>query len=245
MRVFLSKAQKVKYYRNLRIKIYFFAGLLLVIGAAVVYGITNAPFLKIQKFEVVGNVKLEEAQAEVLTGNLARFLGFNNFLSWPSKLGDIKIEKNFSDGVLRLVGNETRKFAIWCDKECSWVDARGRILETAPDTEGSSIPKIKDSRDLTLISGNTVLEENLFGNIVKIIDGLQQLPTRIGSFEFNDRLQELRASGTKGERLIFSVRFTPPPKAFNYLRDLALSGELRGAEYVDLTVENRVYLKPR
>lgn len=245
MRVFLSKAQKVKYYRSLRIKIYFCAGLLLVIGAAAVYGIINAQFLKIKKFEVVGNVKLEEAQAEVLTGNFAKFLGFNNFLSWPSKLGDIKIEKNFSDGILRLIGNVSEKFAIWCSKECYWVDPSGRILETAPDTEGSSIPKIKDSRNMTLIAGNTILEENLFGNIVKIVDGLRQLPIRIENFEFNDRLQELKASGTKGERLIFSVRFTPPAKAFNYLRDLALSGELRGAEYVDLTVENRVYLKSR
>lgn len=236
MRVFLSKKEKRKYHRNLRLKLYFIFGATLILAVLAVYGMLNASFLQIKNFEVSGKVSLDEAQAEILKGTFARILGFKNFLAWPRKLGDIQVGRDFSSGTLRLTGIYPEKFAIWCASECLWVSAKGQIIDSAPDTEGSSIPKI---------TGGAIPDEKLFSNIVGVIDGLNRLPIRIENFEFNDRLQELTAKGTKGERLIFSARFTPQEKAFNYLRDLALKGELRSAEYVDLTVENRIYLKPR
>lgn len=246
MRVFLSKAERRRYYRNFRIKAYLFAGILLLIGVAVLYAIFNLPFLKIKHFDVNEGVDLESAQIEVLKSEVARLLGVENFLSWPSKLGkNVEVDKDFFTGTLELVGNFPEKFAIWCSQGCHWLDRKGMVLGPAPDTEGSSIPKIEDLGETALVIEQPVLAEELFANIVKILDGLGNLPLRIKGFKFNERLQELIANGTRGERLIFSARFTPPAKSFNYLRDLALAGDLRNAEYVDLTVENRIYLKSR
>lgn len=244
MRVFLSKKEKYRYRRNLRLKIYSLAGLSLLLVILSVYALFNLPFFKIKSIEASDGVNIEDTKAEVLKNKFSGILGLDNFLSWPGKIGkDIEVEKDLFSGTLKLIGNFPDKFAIWCSEECYWASRRGLILSLAPDTEGTSIPKIKDLGIAYLTVNKPILAEDLFTNIANIIEGLEILPLRIRGFEFNDRLQELIAYGTKEEKIIFSVRFTPPEKSFNYLKDLTLSGALRNSEYVDLTVENRIYLR--
>lgn len=235
MRVFLSKSERKRYYRRIRIKIYLFLGLAIFTIAAIFSFLINWNFFRIDKFEIIGAAKLEEARAEVLKNGLARFLGFSNFLVWPSVIGEVRVEKDYSNNTLRLIAEAPEKFAIWCALDCYWINRGGKTIELAPDTEGSSIPKIS----------GPLPKEELFKNIVAIIDGLAKLPIRIIGYNFDERLQELTALGTRGEKMIFGTRFAPSIKSFNYLNELVSSGQLRTAEYVDLTVENRIYLKPR
>lgn len=243
MKVFLSKPERGRYYRGLRIKFYFLTGLALLLAIFVLYGILNLPFLEIKQFEVSGNVRFDDLRAEILKNEFAQLIGFRNFLSWPMKMDGVEVDKDYFSGILKLTAEKPERFAIWCSAECYWVNRQGIVLGLAPDTEGSSIFKINEKEKQALLIGKQVLLGSLFSNVVGIIEGINSLPFLTAGLEFNPRLQELTATGVRGEKLIFSVRFTPAAKAFSYLNDLILSGKLRNAEYVDLTVENRIYLK--
>lgn len=239
----LSKAEKRRHYRRLRVKVYLLAGAAGLLLVLLFYGALNLPALKIKKIETVGIAKLEDVRPAVLRSIAARLLGLDNFLAWPGKVGAVEVEKDYSTGVLRLKLPSPERFAIWCSKNCFWVGADGVVIEEAPDTEGSSINKIRDDRDFTPVVGKSVVPSDLAVNIVKIIQGLSGLPIRIKDYSFDDRLQELRANGVKGETIIFSARLEPTATLLVSLRDLIESGRVRTAEYIDLTVENRIYIK--
>lgn len=241
----LSKSQKRKHYRRLRIKLYCYATILALLGLGVLYTFLNFQFFHIKKFDVSGSADFEEIRGELLRGDLARVLGFSNFLSWPSTVSGFKVEKDFLSGTLRIVAGVADRFAIWCGKDCYWINRVGQLIEKAPDTEGSAIPKIVDASGKPLKIGDLVMPADIFENAEKIMTGLDRLSLGVSNYRFDQRLQELVAFGVRGEKLIFSVRFAPSAKIFSYLQDLISSGKLRTSEYVDFTVENRIYLKPR
>jgi len=232
--MFLSRKEKRTYYRRLRIKIYFLAGLAALFVILTLYGLLNLSFFKIKKIEIDGYADLEKLRSEILKSEIAQFLGHNNFLAWPSEIGDANIEKNYLSGLLKISNDNSEKFGIWCSNECYWFDNSGKLTGLAPDTEGSSIPKVL----------GVLPEENQLQNIISIIENINALPLRVAYYSYEERLQELVAYGTKKEKIIFSARFVPSEKTFKYTKDLAMKGELRAAEYLDLTVENRAYLKP-
>ncbi len=245
MAIFLSKAQKRRYYRRLRLKVYAYSGLLALLLTGSAYLLLNFPFFHIKKFDVSGSVDFDQIRGELLKGDLARLLGFSNFLSWPSRVSGLNVEKDFFTGTLRVVAAPTDRFAIWCGKDCYWVDRSGQLIEKAPDTEGSAIAKVTDLSEQNLKIGSLVTSADSFVNITKIMDGLSELGLGISDYRFDSRLQELRAYSVRGEKLIFSLRFIPSAKLFSYLKDLVDSGKLHTAEYIDFTVENRIYLKSR
>lgn len=231
--MFLSKKEKRAYYRRLRIKIYSLGGLFFLTMIFAAYGILNMSFFKIKNVETSGYVDLEKLRSEILKSDIAQFLGHNNFLSWPSEMGSAKIDKNYLEGLLKISNSNPEKFGIWCANECYWFNNSGKLTGLAPDTEGSSIPKVL----------GVLAESNQLKNIISIIENINALPVRIAYYSYDDRLQELTASGVKKEKIIFSTRFVPSEKTFGYVKDLLLKGELRRSEYLDLTVENRAYLK--
>ena len=243
--LFLSKTQKRRYYRKLRLKVYFSLGLFVLLAVGFFYLILDFPPLQIKKFDISGPADFDALRGEILKGSLARFLGFQNFLSWPSEISGLKIEKDILSGTLRITAGSTDRFVIWCGRECYWIDRSGKLVEKAPDTEGSAIPKITDVSGKIMNIGGVVMPSDIFSNLLKIMDGLSQLSLGISDYRFNERLQELHAFTPRGEKLIFSLRFAPSAKLFSYLKDLVDSGKLHTAEYIDFTVENRIYSKPR
>ncbi|TSC83347.1 MAG: hypothetical protein G01um101419_30 [Parcubacteria group bacterium Gr01-1014_19] len=247
-KIFLSKGQRRRHYRKLRIKLYLVSGLLIAAVVGSVYGLLNIPFLHIQNFEVSGSADFEEIRGELLKGNLAQFLGFKNFLAWPSKVAGFAVEKDLLTGTLRIIAGIADRFAIWCyqqgsGNQCYWINRTGQLLEKAPDTEGAAIPKIIDVGGKISRIGAWALAVEFFDNAEKIISGLDHLSLGIREYSYDEKLQELVARGVRGERLIFSVRFAPSEKLFSYIREMNLSGKLRSAEYLDFTVENRIYIK--
>lgn len=243
--LFLSKAEKLRHYRRFRIKLYCYVGSLILLGFGVIYAFLNFQFFQIKKFDVSGSADFEEVRGELLHGDLARVLGFSNFLSWPATVSGFRVEKDFLTGTLRIVAGIADRFAIWCGRDCYWINRAGQLIEKAPDTEGSAIPKIVDASGKIGRIGDFVMSADIFENVEKVMVGLEKLSLGVSSYRFDHRLQELIASGTRGEKLIFSVRFAPSAKIFSYLQDLISSGKLRTSEYVDFTVENRIYLKSR
>ncbi len=244
--LFLSKAQKRRYYRRLRLKLYFGTGLAVLLGVLALYGFLNFPPLQIKKFDISGSADINNLRGEILKGSLARFFGFSNFLSWPSEISGLKVEKDIFTGTLKIsAGYATDRFAIWCGKDCYWIDRSGKLVEKAPDTDGSAIPKITDLSGKALQIGGLVLQDETLANFLKIMDGLSQLSLGVSDYRFDERLQELQVITVQNEELIFSLRFSPSAKLFSYLKELIDSGKLHTAEYIDFTVENRIYLKSK
>lgn len=248
-KIFLSKGQRRRHYRKLRIRFYLGSTLIFVVAFAVIYGLLNASFLRIKRFEVAGSADFDEIRGELLKGNLAQVLGFNHFLSWPSKASGFAIEKDLLTGTLRIIAGIADRFVIWCyqqgnESSCYWVNRAGQILEKAPDTEGSAIPKIIDPQGKINRIGAWVIPVELFDNVEKIISGLDKLAIGVREYKYDQKLQELTAKGVRGGKLIFSVRFAPSEKLFSYIQELSDNGKLHNSEYVNFTVENRIYIKP-
>lgn len=243
MKIFLSKAQKRRHQRQVRLKAYLISALFLLVTIGAVGAFLKLPIFHIAKFDVPATIDFEELRGGVLSGSVAKFLGFANFLSWPSKVGNFSVRKDYFASTLTVILPESDRFAIWCGKECYWVDRSGIILEKALETEGSVIPQINGSGEFIFRIGSEVIDGVVFGYLAKVIDGLRGIGFGYKNFNYNDRLQELIVSGVRGEKLIFSARFAPTDKIFGYIKNLSATGKISGAEYLDFTVENRIYFK--
>jgi len=242
-KLLLSKREKKKHYRRLRFKIYIFGGLGLIVLAVLFYLLVHSPALKIQDTEITGIVNLDNLKAEVLKSRWSQFWGIDNLLAWPSQIGNVKIKKGYNTRVLKLIGPELERYAIWCAQSCYWVNKEGIAVEKSPDTEGSSIIKVADLRDKVLTLARPVFDNDSFKYVAGIFEGLASIPIRMQGYTFDGRLQELTAYGVNGEEFIFSTRFEPTGKLFASLAEVIEKNNLSNVEYIDLTVENRIYLK--
>lgn len=206
MKLLLSKKEKARYYRRLRIKIYLAIGVVLMAGIGVAHVTLNLSWFQIKKHNTV-------------------------------------------------VMTPAEKFAIWCSSSvilseaknltCVWIDRQGLALEQAPLTEGSAISIIKSVDEGILVAGSPVTNERFIPAIRGILDGISKLPILVKEYSFNGRLQELTAIGVSGDKFVFSVRFQPNEKLFASLAEVIAKNNLKNFEYIDLTVENRIYLKQR
>jgi|GEM_PF-4565477 len=197
MKLLLSKKEKARYYRRLRIKIYLCFATLALAGVGAAHAVLN--------------------------------LGWLNIGQNPVEPENVK----------------TEQFAIWCAKDrCAWIDRQGITGAPAPLTEGSSIPIIKTEGGVPA-GGAPAIQARFIKPIIAIIEGVANLPIRVNEYLFNARLQELTAVGINSDKFIFSVRFEPTEKLFASLAEVISRNNLKNFEYIDLTVENRIYLKQR
>ena len=77
----------------------------------------------------------------------------------------------------------------------------------------------------------------------KIIDFFNTTGLSVEKYLLKGGLYEIRAQIIDGPEIRFSLRFDPK-NSLDALSTLIQKGNLKNAEYVDLTVENRIYLKP-
>lgn len=243
MEIFNSPTQRRKHYRRLRIKIYFLAGLVLLLSVLTFYAVLKLPAFQIKSFEISGPVKLEEARGLILNNLWARVLGYQNFFSWPKEIADIKIEKDYLAGILKIASPEPERFAVWCGDSCFWVDSLGVVIESAPDTEGSVIFKIQSDQQEPITTGKSVISENTFTVISKILIGLKNTPLAIETISLDSGLQELVIVTAEKTKLFFSYRFIPSERIFEYISEISQNGKLKKLKYVDFTVEHRIYEK--
>src|SRR3989344_4507370 len=241
MKSLLSKAEKRRQRERNRIKLYCAAGSVLMILILVMFGLLHMPFLKIDTIEISGIVTMEEVRPLVLANPEARFLGINNFFSWPSEVNGVKVKKDYAKNILTLIGPDAERFAIWCTASelvgnCFWVNRYGLAIGAAPDTEGSTIAKINDGRRFVPVAGKSVLDGQ-FESVAGLVEGLGDLPITIQSYVYDNDLQELVVTPAKGGKMIFSTRFVPSTKLFASLNNLIVNGQIRTAQYADFTVE--------
>ncbi len=201
---------------------------------------------------------LDELQAAVLQTAWARALGIHHFVAWPTQIespnpliAKIDIQKHYLNNRLEIKVQEQEYFAVWCrigsinGTNCFWLNENGITVAPAPDTEGALIYRVVEKNDNESVLGDEIINQREWPNIKNILIGLSDLPIKIKEFVYNSRLQELAAYGVASEKLIFSTRLNYGEKVFSYIKTAAEKGDLKRAEYLDLTVENRIYLKPR
>lgn len=187
-----------------------------------------------------------------MQGQLANFLGWNNFLAWPS--GDLavggtalfsaKIQKDWLTRVINIDVKERERFGIWCVTSdiCYWMDGSGEVFEPAPVTEGTLILKVYDKNNQPLAIGSKIMEDRFLGNLMKILKDLKNMDLAIQKITLDRELQEVRADTYGGPTIFFSIRFDPAVNVGS-LQGLNKTTPIEKLNYIDLRIENRIYYK--
>lgn len=241
----LDKQQRRKWI-ILRIKIYIFSAVFLLIIIAGWYFIANASIFKIKTFEINGlNIFSKEEflnniKPLILRGYFSGLLGFDNILAWPNKISynhpalkQARLNKNFWKRKISFEIEERLRYGIWCAEKktnCSWFDKEGFFFGNAPTTEGFLVLKISGERPDSEIS-----------NILKILDALEKRKIAAMDISFNKSLQELHLKTMEGTEIIFSTRFNPVPIFASAYESIVKKIGFKSIKYLDLTVENRIY----
>jgi hypothetical protein len=93
--------------------------------------------------------------------------------------------------------------------------------------------------------GEPVLDSELFANVKKILDGISGLQLRAEMISYDESLEELTIKTDFGTKIVLSVRFDPTKTAIPALRRIMIKPGLSELNSINLTVENRAYLKYR
>lgn len=268
MQLYLSESQRRRYWLRFRIKVYSFLCVAALAAVGSVYFIRQSGFFQISKVEIPGLSGEEkralsgEIESLVLARKLSRFLGAENFLSWPGEMpvrnlayARVNISRDFSRREILISAERRDKLGIWCieplpeseeNKQCFWFDKDdGILMDRSPGAEGQLVFAVNETSGNFPMLGESVLAMPLFKNFKAILEGVKALGLSIVDMRFDRKLEELTLTAAEGARLIFSLRFDPALNAFPALRDLFIKNPLASISYLDLTVENKIYLKSR
>jgi hypothetical protein len=199
------------------------------------------------------------------------WIGNNNIYLKNPLFANVKILKDFIKREIKINIEEKNHYGVWCQQNadqrrqndlysatssqyesalppsfakgsCWWFDDEGTIFEAAPYLEGSLIFKILDRSETPLVLGGKIIEERYYKNFKIILNSFSDLDLAAESFVFNRNLEEFTIALINGPKILFSLRFDPQPNiaALKLLKD---KEGLDNLEYLDLRVENRLYLK--
>jgi cell division septal protein FtsQ len=257
MQVYLDQQNTSTRRRNFRIKLYFGFLLLLLFAALIIYVLLYSPIFQIRGFKIAGAERLTDEeilrilQPIVLQTRFDNFLGAKNLLTWNEKEADVSktalatahISRDWLRQSVHIEVQERERLAIWCDMHdfCYWIDRAGLLFEEAPKTEGSLILTIYDS-ETEIVKGTQIVEKRFVQHLIKLIESIAKLKFPIKKITFERKLQELRTETYAGPDIFFSVRFDPELNITS-LQTLQEKIGLRGIQYIDLRVENRMYYK--
>lgn len=251
-----------------KLKIYggiiFFSALI----GGILYLMIYSPIFKVSEFVIISSKTANSAELGqnnkiiddfkiFLAGKSKLFslLGSDNIISWIQDLNaeefldenqlidDLQIKKDYFLRQIIFEIKKREKFGIWCAGECWWFDKNGKIFEKAPKTEGEMIYKINDFSNRQSAIGSQIIEKNLFDNLLKIFNVIEQAELNIRTVNFKDpALQEvfIESSGFQFPKIYFSLRIDPS-FALSVIQKLKKEGIFKKVEYIDFRVENRAY----
>lgn len=255
MDIYSDKKRISKRKRVFRIKLYFCFLLLALLLFGIFYLAAYSSLFKIKDILIENNkfITNEEVLIGLKQNVLSTFFGgqagFENLLAWPSghtKISnpavlDMAIEKEWLSRTIKVEVNERERFAIWCNSKasnCYWVDKQGFVFADAPVTEGSLVFTIFNTSDSSLFPGSRVEEDRFIGNLIFILENFYKTGFEVKKIVSDDRLKEIHISTLEGPTLLFSTRFDSS-KNLSLIKDL----DLKNAEYIDLTVDDKIFYK--
>lgn len=269
MQNFITERRRQARWFKFRLKCYGFLALTALVAIGVIYAVKETKFLKVQQFEISGiNAEdsrkfLAELTPRIFKNPLARFLGVENYFSWPSQLdfsdsdiASLDIKKDFINRKVTITLKERKRLGIWCQRffpeagaensKCLWFDEQdGALLGEASDARGQIVPVIWEAISNDGDASSVFMSEISFGNFKKIIEGARSLNLILKNAEYKRDLEELRLITREGAELIFSLRFDPLESVFPAFAKLLETNPLVRVNYINMTVENKIYLKNR
>jgi len=255
---YIDEKQRKKSQRIFKIKIYGGLAVFLLLLVGIFYAVVYSPLFKIMRINADTEAGIEELKSFFSNrSKLAKFLGVNNILVWNNNVGDflkqnpqiinLSIKKNYFKREVRVNFQKRERFGVWCFQAvCMWFDKNGVAFEHAPKTEGEMIYKVDDFSGRQLVIGDEVIKEDLFANLLKIFNVLEQSDLNIRTLQIKDlSLQEaiIEPMDVLTPKIYFSLRFDPAftMPAIQAIKEYGLSK----IEYVDFRVENRAYYKTK
>jgi len=258
MEFYITEEGRKRQIRWFKVKLY--GGLFLATAALAggFYVLNYTDFLQVS-IETQGNQRsrpetvLAAASDKVLAGFWGQLLGFNNYFSWPSRLdvqtpliASVEVHKELFKKKIILVVQERQPYGVFCgaQRQCYWFDKQGVLFEPAPVPDGPLIIKVLSDAKIVPAPGKNVIAELFRPALFSVLNFFEE--TKIGAdrYEIKTELQEIQVHLLDGVLLRLSLRFNPDA-SLRAIQSLQEKGELKKVFYVDATVENRLYLKPK
>lgn len=264
-----ARIERKKFWDRMRIYGYVAGALLLVILIGYVF--VGSPIFKISTITINSPSNIDsEAIIKIVkeqVRNHAGLLGPDSYFSWDENatytapnVSLIAVEKKIFSKTITLKVSPRERFIVWCagadtsdaspdasvGVSCFWADQSGLLFEPAPVTEGQLVLSVYDDAPAALlVLGQPVLEADQFEAVSKIFrsDILKEIGIR--SIKLSRSLEQLEAMTNGGTKLLFSVRFDPTLTALPALIKFQTNPGLSKLEYINLTVENRAFVKYR
>jgi len=261
-----TRAKRKK--RARRIKIYLFITALVLIAGAIAYAIFNASFFTIKSFVVQTSADtnheklIQDLRLLLAETSAGAILGTNHYLAWPKLISDppiefdsIEVEKSLTKREITIKAKPRTKYGLWCAEKpesnpefvlatCYWLDPSGIIFKEGPIAGGQLVPTIYEKSASQLAPSKIpIINAEEFSTIKNILTGIKAINL---SFEkiFLDRAnQEIEVSLSNKTIVQFSLRIDPIKTALPALAKLNSEDKLSQMNYIDLTVENRAFIK--
>jgi len=237
---------------------------LILVGIA--YLIIGSPLFKISELKIVNAETIDESvllstiKSQIASQPLGGFLGPDNYISWNNDIAytsplvtTITIEKSFWDRSVTITVSPRKRYAVWCsgsimetNGNCRWIDEAGIAFEVAPIAEGQLVQTIFDNGSSSNPGiGNSVINTGSFEVVKKILDNIRHLDIRVTEIKLDRQKQELRVITSSNNYILFSIRFDPIPTALPALHRFLANPGLDKLQYINLTVENRAFIKTK
>lgn len=245
--------------RRLRkIRLYTILGGILILAALIIYVIAASPIF-LMKIEIEGSNRfssdrlLSAVNQELFRHFWPRLLGADHYLSWIGKidireplLAKLVVNRDFWNKKIILAIEERQPYGVWCyqnviPKNCYWFDESGIIFEPAPRPEGYLILRV-DSDGPPANLGELAIKNEWFGIFKKIVNFFKKSGLAVSDYIIMSDLQEIRANILASPTIRFSFRFDPK-NSLAALESYLAKNKIKGIEYIDLTADNRLYVK--
>jgi len=161
-------------------------------------------------------------------------------ISHPAVAG-IVLHRDYFRRVLRIEVKERERFGIWCVASCFWFDKEGALFAEAPRAEGALVRRVSDRTGRELSLGGRALPPERLVQLLRAFELLTRAGLSAGEATIEDlSREEVYVELLEGPRVIFSLRSDP---TFAYEPLLNLKDELPRIAYIDLRVDQRIFLK--
>jgi len=246
--------------------------LAIVFFGVAVYILFFSPFLEIKKVSLEGIVELKyedfyKKANESLSEKYFYFIPKNNLILLSGseiekkllenfkKISDVKVQKNFPDGVTIKI-TERKALLIWCSGDSCYIIDKNGYAYTEADFESEEVKQnnllnVRDNSAKPIKIGEKVLDEHYIDFVISIKDKLAKETGVMASGEYQtgSRIaKELKIKTEEGWEIYFSSSL-PMENSIRTLKtflDKEISQDKRSKlEYIDLRAENKVYYKMR
>lgn len=165
------------------------------------------------------------------------------------RIHDYEIKKNLMGKNVEIDIREREEKNIWCSEEadtsrtCYWMDDKGTIFGTAPESEGELIRVIIDKSGRKVEMGKAPFSEMELANFNKMSDLVYRWNLTISSIyiqsaDLNDIFFAL-----EGDKEIYFNLDTDPAFGDSVIKNLKNSGEWNSLDYLDLRIQGKGFYK--